>query len=103
MLDAIGLARLIGGMATAWLALIGSREAIREGLAVVGQHGLDHKGGPLFHPLHERLRVLRGLAASDLQIYPSGRSVYGHVQVAFLLLIGRLGQVLDVDVYYPGA
>ena len=77
MLDAMGLTRLIEVMATAWLVLTGSREAIREGLAVVGQHRLILEGCLLLHLLHKRPSILRGLAASDLQVDPACRTVDG--------------------------
>lgn len=79
----MSLAFLVEEVAAAWLALTGSGEAIREGLAVVGQHCLDIEGSLLFHSLHERSRVLRRLAAPDFQIQLALRSNEGHVQVAF--------------------
>jgi hypothetical protein len=99
VLDAVGQALLIEGMAPAGLALTCPREAIRERLAVVGQHRLDLEGRLLLHLLHKRPSILRGLAASDLQVDPACRTVDGNVQVALLLLVGHLRQVLDVDMH----
>lgn len=64
-------------MAPAGLALTCPREAIRERLAVVGQHRLNLEGRLLLHLLHKRPSILRGLAASDLQVDPACRTVDG--------------------------
>ena len=77
VLNPVGQALLIEGMAPAGLALTCPREAIRERLAVVGQHRLNLEGRLLLHLLHKRPSILRGLAASDLQVDPACRTVDG--------------------------
>ncbi len=95
------LALLVKRMPAAGLALTCTCEAIGKRFAVVSQHRLDLEGRLLFHLLHERASILRGLTASDLQIHPTRGAIDGDVQVAFLLLVGHPRQVLDVDVHIP--
>lgn len=93
----MGLAIPVEQVPTAGLAPTCLNEAIGEGFAVVSQHRLNGGEGLLFGLIHEHACILRGLAASDLQIHhPARRPADSHVQVAHLPLVG---QMLDVDVH----
>lgn len=49
--------------------------------------------------LHECACSLRILANSDLKIHQACRPVDGDIQVAFLFLVGHLGQMFDIAMH----
>ncbi len=59
------LALLVEGRAPTGLALTRPGEAIGKRFTVVGEHRLDRERRLLLHPLHERSRIFRAVAASD--------------------------------------
>ena len=71
-------------------------------LAVVGQHAGDLHRGRALQIAQEAPRVGRGLRRVDAHEDPARRPVDGHEEVAAAVLVGHLGQILDVDVQVAG-
>ena len=83
-------------------ALAQAEEAVGESLAVVGQHAGDLHRGRALQIAQEPPRVGRSLRRVDAHEDPARRPVDGHEEVAAAVLVGHLGQILDVDVQVAG-
>ena len=95
----MGLALLVERMTSAGLTLTGPCEAIGKAFGIIRQHYPNLEGCLFFYLPHKRPCIFRGLATPNLQIDPTRGTVDGDVKVAFLLLIGHLRQVFNVDVH----
>ena len=99
VLDGVGGADLIEGMAARGLTLAGGAEAIREFLAVVGEQLGDGEGRGGDQACEERAGRGGGLVVQQFDVDPAGRPIDGGKEIAALVLVGHLRQVFDINVH----
>ena len=102
VLDVLCVTDPIAAMLTRRFPLTGRAEPVGGFLAVIGQDVGDLKGGGLEEIGQEALGAGGGLLRQDLNIDPARGAVDGGEQVATLVLVGHLRQVLDIDMHKAG-
>ena len=95
------LAQLVKLMLPSRLALSGGKQAIRELLAVVGEHLADPDRTSLGERFEKAARTGSRLVFLDRHKHPAGGAVYGHEQIAPAGLVLHLRQVFHIDVHIP--
>ena len=102
MLDLQFGTQLVEGMLTGGGALTRGDEAVGELLAVVGQDGLNMERRGLGQGFQEVLGVGRRLGGINGHEDTAGGPIYRDEEVAPLVLVGHLGQVLHVHMDKAG-
>lgn len=97
MFDAMPVTEPIHPVPAAGLTLTARGEAIGKGLPVICQQDPDPERCPLTNVLQKGIGILCGLMLANLQVDPARRAVDRHEEIALVVFIGHLGQMLDVD------
>ena len=102
MLDAEFCAEHVELVLACGRALAQAEQPVGESLAVVRQHAGDLHRRRALQVAQEAAGVGRGLRGIDSHEDPARRPVDRHEQIAAAVLVGHLGQILDVDVQVAG-